>query len=58
MYEEMRNLADTFCEKAFDAWNACDYADKSTAAEFIVKVAEMMLLQAHLWNPEEEEEDD
>ena len=57
MYEEMRTLAENFCEKAFDSWRTCGYSNECTAAEFIVKVAEMMLLQAYTWNPEKEEDE-
>lgn len=56
MYEEIRAFAESFCEEAFEAWNACGYVNEMTAAEFIVKIAEMMLLQAHQWNLEEEDE--
>ena len=57
MYKEIRALADIFCNEAFEAWGEDNFNHQMTAAEFISKVAEMMLLQAHTWNPEEEEDE-
>ena len=53
MFHEIEAHAEQFCEECFESVLACGW--DITVAEFIVKVADMMKLQASRWNVEEEE---